>query len=212
MPREAVVRQVEPWQEASRQRDGVSWVYLADEFYLSAMVDLPPAEEYDGFPQYENGIGIVRSFIDEFAAVRRSVEGVVERAGPRRALGGAGNRFARRTDPARRRWRIAAELALLRVLEVRNEFFGGNVSVAGLLTGRDLAAAIGSDAALHPGATYMLPDVVLNSDGVTLDDMTVERCRRSGRGRGACAILRRRGCARGAQHPCRLCLVLTIRE
>ena len=62
---------------------------------------------------------------------------------------------------------------VLRVLEVPNEFFGGNVSVAGLLTGRDLTEAIQRDAALHRGATYLLPDVVLNSDGVTLDDMTV---------------------------------------
>jgi len=67
----------------------------------------------------------------------------------------------------------ARQTRVLRVLEVPNEFFGGNVSVAGLLTGRDLAAAMKRDAALHHGATYLLPDVVFNSDGLTLDDMTV---------------------------------------
>ncbi len=170
---EAVVRQVEPWQEASRTRDGVSWVYLADELYLSAMMALPPTEEYDGFPQYENGIGIVRSFIDEFAAIRHSVDGAVD------ALGRGGYSVVLVTGSlAARILRDAVvgpeRTEALRVLEVRNEFFGGNVSVAGLLTGRDLTEAIVRDAALYPGATYMLPDVVLNSDGVTLDDMTVD--------------------------------------
>ena len=106
---EAVVRQVEPWQEASQRRDGVSWVYLADELYLSAMMNLPPADEYDGFPQYENGIGIARSFIDEFAASRRSVEGAGGDAGPRGVLGGPGDRVAACTDPARCCGRIGAD-------------------------------------------------------------------------------------------------------
>ena len=170
---EAVVRQVEPWQEASRRRDGVSWVYLADEFYLSAMVDLPPAEEYDGFPQYENGIGIVRSFIDEFAAVRRLARGRRQTRWAARGRSAVLVTGSLAAQTLRDAVDGLHQTPVLRVLEVRNEFFGGNVSVAGLLTGRDLAAAIGRDAALHPGAKYMLPDVVLNSDGVTLDDMTV---------------------------------------
>ena len=60
----AVIAEVVPWQQAMRDRDGCTWVYLADEFYLNAGVDLPPAAEYDDFPQYENGIGLVREFLD----------------------------------------------------------------------------------------------------------------------------------------------------
>ncbi|TLM70021.1 MAG: DUF512 domain-containing protein, partial [Actinobacteria bacterium] len=56
------------------------------------------------------------------------------------------------------------------VLSVRNRFFGGNVSVAGLLTGTDIIQAINA----HGGHRYAIPDSVLNVDGVTLDDMTPE--------------------------------------
>jgi NifB/MoaA-like Fe-S oxidoreductase len=58
----AVIEQVARWQFAMKERDGVSWVHLADEFYLNARAPMPDAEWYDGFPQYENGIGLVRSF------------------------------------------------------------------------------------------------------------------------------------------------------
>jgi hypothetical protein len=54
------------------------------------------------------------------------------------------------------------------VLAVPNRFFGGNVSVAGLLTAADIAAAVVADGA---AGTYLIPDVVLNTDGVTLDDV-----------------------------------------
>jgi NifB/MoaA-like Fe-S oxidoreductase len=59
----------------------------------------------------------------------------------------------------------------LRVLAVPNAFFGGNVSVTGLLTARDIAAAVASD---RDGDVYALPDVVLNTDGLTLDDATID--------------------------------------
>ena len=61
---EAIIEQIGPWQRAFRERDGVTWVYLADEFYLSAGVEVPLAVEYDGYPQYENGIGLVRDWLD----------------------------------------------------------------------------------------------------------------------------------------------------
>ena len=53
-----VIQQVQRWQFAMKERDGVSWVHLADEFYLNARAPMPTAEWYDDFPQYENGIGI----------------------------------------------------------------------------------------------------------------------------------------------------------
>jgi len=58
----------------------------------------------------------------------------------------------------------------VRLLAVGNRFFGGNVSVTGLLTGIDIVDAIADQP--HEGI-YLLPDIVLNADGVTLDDMTL---------------------------------------
>ncbi|HEX9016052.1 MAG TPA: DUF512 domain-containing protein, partial [Chloroflexota bacterium] len=61
-----VVAQVETWQRRFRREIGRTLVYLADEFYLMAGVRVPSARYYDGYPQYENGIGMVRSLLDEW--------------------------------------------------------------------------------------------------------------------------------------------------
>jgi NifB/MoaA-like Fe-S oxidoreductase len=57
--------QIEPWRRRAMEQMGQRWVYAADEFYLGAGRELPAAEDYDGFPQLENGIGLTRLFIDE---------------------------------------------------------------------------------------------------------------------------------------------------
>ena len=168
-----VIEQVQRWQFAMRERDGVTWVHLADEFYLNARAPFPKTEWYDDFPQYENGIGIVRSFVDEVTAMRDEVAQALSLlpeeletltvvtgmlaattlAGALQACDGTGR---------------------VRLLAVPNRFFGGNVSVTGLLTGQDIARAIAADA---DGGTYMVPDIVLNTDGVTLDDWDFDRIR-----------------------------------
>ena len=72
-----VIEQVQRWQFAMRERDGVTWVHLADEFYLNARSPFPLTEHYDEFPQYENGIGIVRSFVDDVTALRERFSSAV---------------------------------------------------------------------------------------------------------------------------------------
>ncbi len=63
----------------------------------------------------------------------------------------------------------------MRLLAVPNLFFGGNVSVTGLLTGRDLADAMRADRERFAAPTaYVLADVVFNADGLTLDGLTVD--------------------------------------
>lgn len=172
-----VIEQVQRWQFESRARDGVTWVHLADEFYLNARAPFPKTEWYDDFPQYENGIGIVRSFVDDVLAMRDELtaaiaalpaeeESVTLITGIMAATTLAGALEA------------CEGVGRVRLLAVGNRFFGGNVSVTGLLTGIDIVEAI----AKHPhDGVYLLPDLVLNADGVTLDDMTLDDMRdRSG--------------------------------
>jgi putative radical SAM enzyme (TIGR03279 family) len=150
----AVIDQVAPWADAFRERDGIAAVYLADEFYLAAGRPLPEADDYDGYPQFENGIGMVRAFIDEWA----------DEAAPDAPTGATvvtGELFAP----------VLTELLGERatVLAVPNRLFGGNVTVTGLLGGDDIAEAITADGGAGP---YLVPDVTLNADGVFLDDVT----------------------------------------
>lgn len=154
-------------QAVCRERFGSRFVWAADEFYLQAGAPLPPAEDYEGFPQLENGIGLARDFLDEF-------EGLIRRrrkafAG-RRALFATGVSFAPLLRACLERFN-RVHGAALGVLEVPNRFLGGRVTVAGLLAGGDiLAAALGSD----PGEFLGIPSSCLNDDGLFLDDRTVE--------------------------------------
>ncbi len=174
-----VIAALRPWQERATNARGETWVQAADEFYLAAGLPVPPADAYDGFPQCENGIGMVRVFLDEWAA------GVARRgpAGPGATLGASRSPAVFVTGelfgPV-----LAEALGGLaedarggaRVLAVPNAFMGGDVSVAGLLTAADLVTAIAADAEAvreraEPPARYHVPDLVLNDAGVTLDDV-----------------------------------------
>lgn len=166
---EGVLEQLEPWRDAFFKRDGVSWVHAADEFYLSARRPFPPAECYDGFPQYDNGIGLVRVFADRFselAAAQRMQDPRFAEVG-RRPVVVTGTLFAPVLAHLLESHSLGSTCALL---PVANDFFGGNVSVAGLLTGSDVVRAIRAHGL---GSPYLVPDTMFNADGLTLDGMTV---------------------------------------
>jgi NifB/MoaA-like Fe-S oxidoreductase len=161
-----VLDALEPWRERMLAERGRRWVHAADELYVAAGSDLPPSQDYDGFPQYENGIGLARAFRDAWipgSAV--AIAAPVAPAGPVTLL--TGELFA----PTLRELLATAPLPRTecRVLAVPNRFFGGNVSVAGLLTASDIASTVATDGGR---GIYLVPDVVLNSDGVTLDDVS----------------------------------------
>lgn len=142
-------------QVALRRQRGVGWVYAADELYVLAGEEVPPAACYDGFPQYENGIGMLRVFLDEMHPVPPVEEPVTLVTG---TLFG----------PILRDLLLRHGGARIDVLEVPNRLFGGNVSVAGLLGGADICDAIRAHGA-H--GRYLVPAVVVNSDGLLLDDV-----------------------------------------
>ncbi|MRS11467.1 MAG: DUF512 domain-containing protein [Actinobacteria bacterium] len=159
---EGTLAQIAAWQERARAGRGVGWVYAADELYLAAARELPSAGEYDGFPQYENGIGMTAAFLDEFAP-----------AGPHRsATLVTGELFA----PVLVDAMAHAGWSDVGVLPVANRLFGGNVCVTGLLCGADIVAAITADGG---SGVYLVPDVVVNSDGLLLDDMRAEELAQS---------------------------------
>ncbi|MGN1098054.1 MAG: DUF512 domain-containing protein, partial [Clostridia bacterium] len=63
-----LVNQIEKWQSRARREIGRGFVYAADELYLKAEIPLPDGEAYDGYPQLENGVGLIASLKEEFAA------------------------------------------------------------------------------------------------------------------------------------------------
>ncbi len=191
----AVCQAVEDWQETFLRALGRRLVFAGDEYYLMAGLPFPAAATYEGYPQHENGVGMARAFEAAFAGDRSSAFGV--RPGFFAAVDGApaaGYRAPRvhpsgdPSNPPPDEERPVAVLTGaygaevlrplveslgrpgLRVVPVENRFFGGNIGVAGLLTGSDLATALADQPAGH---RYLLPDACL-SEGRFLDDLTVE--------------------------------------
>ncbi len=189
----SVLDTVHEWQRLFRRALGHRMVYAADEYYLLAGRGLPAARHYEGFPQHENGIGMARAFVDAFTrpaadgpgGVRHGFFASVDAAPaegyraprlPTRPAGAdtravtvlTGTYGARVLGPL-----VAAHPRQdITLLGVPNDYFGGNIGVAGLLTGEDVARAL---AGVPEGSRCLLPDACLNEgrflDGLTLADL-----------------------------------------
>lgn len=163
----AVIEQVRPFQERMRRERGRTVFQLGDEFYLDAGVEVPAAELYDGYPQYYDGIGMVRSYLDETDAL---VAGDAARLqGLSRALAARGLSLLIVTGAAARATvaRLIERAGLPgRAQAIENRYFGGNVDVTGLICGCDLLEQLPEDLS---GVMLFVPDVMFNADGLTLD-------------------------------------------
>lgn len=163
-----------PYQERSVRSCGRTRFQLSDEFYLAAGREVPAAERYDGFPQFYDGIGMVRSFLDETDLVAAERGGEVRSASEglsasgRRALLVCGLAAAGCLRHLVEAWGLGGSSE---VLPVENRFFGGNVNVTGLLTASDLLGQLPGDLS---GLLVCLPGVMFNADGITLDGVSRE--------------------------------------
>lgn len=162
-----ILSQVDLWQKRFNQDLNYPFVYAADELYLLAGRDIPPAEEYGGFPQMENGVGLVRLFLDEWNQVRQQLPGSIPR--PRRLTVATGRLaagvVANMVDGLNQVHNL--EVALM---VVNSHYFGGSVTVAGLITGADILSSCRGG---HIGDLLVIPPVMLRSDGdMFLDGLT----------------------------------------
>lgn len=154
------------YQAIALEKTGRRFVYPADELICLAGAELPSAESYDGYPQIENGVGLIRQFEDQLVRAADS-EAVATAVGdyPRIALA-CGTSIAH----IMRGWvqRFAPRPDRVYVHPIRNDFFGHTVTVSGLIVGLDLVQQMqGVQADL-----LLLPDSMLNADRTLfLDDL-----------------------------------------
>ena len=168
-----VIDQVEAWQARMRAEEGRTFIYLGDEFYFLAGREVPPAEMYDGFPQLDNGIGLTRNFIEEWAKAGAAMDEEDDEARIAVVSGTAVapvmEQLARELDPGARR---------IHVVPVVNEHFGATVNVSGLLTGHDIMQALQS--LPHTVDGVLIPASALREgEDVFLDDMSLDAMRAS---------------------------------
>src|ERR1043165_2955736 len=170
------IDEVSEIQKELRERLGKTFAFLGDEIYLKAGRAIPSRKHYGDYPQIEDGIGMVRSFADDLDRAMRQLEtGAASRPQNFQTISGTimtGTLFAPVLDRMIRRLNEKFGTAL-RVMAVANEYFGGDVSVAGLLTGGDFAAMRAS----VEGDFAIIPRVSLKSDepiflaGMRLDEL-----------------------------------------
>ncbi|MCA1850368.1 MAG: DUF512 domain-containing protein [Acidobacteria bacterium] len=170
-----VIREIEPVQRELRGSLGTTFAFLGDEIYLRAGRRIPGRRHYGDYPQIEDGVGMVRSFYEDFAKLRRRLE----RRPPREAahLHGTvltGALFA----PVLRGLLDGLNAKFgtgLHVLAVENRYFGSEIVVAGLMTGMDILALREQ----FEGNFVIIPSTALKSDEpVMLDGTRLEELQR----------------------------------
>ena len=157
------------WQKRMKEKQGIHFVHASDEWYLLAGRPLPPEECYDGYPQLENGVGLLRLQDREFHEALCAAKG--DRR-IRRITIATGKLAAPFLSACMDELREKFPGIRVQVREIENRFFGENITVAGLITGRDLRQQLsGTDL----GEELLLPCVMLrDQEEVFLDDMTVQ--------------------------------------
>jgi putative radical SAM enzyme (TIGR03279 family) len=165
-----IVAQVESWQREYRKRLGTRLVFASDEMYLRAGLPLPSRREYEDFPQLGNGIGGVRLFLDDLAKLKP-----VSLKRPTRVTLVTGEMAAPFVRALAEKLEMGQNVTA-QVCVVRNRFFGASVTTAGLLTGRDIVAALRE---CGVGEVVVIPGTAVREgegflDGVRVEELGVE--------------------------------------
>lgn len=163
-----IIKKVKGWQKSFGQKHDESFVYLADEFFLKAGLDIPSAKYYDDFYQIENGVGLVRKFLDGFKKEQKLLPKKLKRKTKITLVTGKlSAKFIRKITEEKIN---ETRNLLVKIVEVRNDFFGEMVSVSGLLAGEDIMQALRDEGKL--GEMILLPPNCVNSNDRFLDDLT----------------------------------------
>lgn len=169
-----VLQMIHRWQKICMERWGTHFVHASDEWYLLAGEELPPADSYDGYVQLENGVGMLRLLLDEFREAMNAERSKCQKemqAGEETISIATGRLAAPFLEMLAREFMQRYPQKHIQVFAVRNDFFGEQITVAGLLTGQDLLRQL-KDKDL--GDRLLLPCSMLRSGEETfLDDMTV---------------------------------------
>ena len=174
-----LIEQVKKWQEISLERFGDRFVYASDEWYINAGAGFPPIEEYEDFPQFENGVGMIVSMMEEvreeLAGVDRSEVDCTKDIYVSSVCGTSPYPYIKEnTELIENSYpHIHAT-----VIPVENDFFGHTINVTGLLTGNDIIKQVNAFAEKYGrdalGTELLIPSCTLRfGEDVFLDDVHV---------------------------------------
>ena len=165
----AVIDTIEKWQKHFYEKYGIHLIHASDEWYILAEREMPEEERYDGYLQLENGVGMIRSFIEEVKDYLDSIEGD-DRVINVSTISGvlAYDTIKSSCDKINKKFPNVN----VHVYKIINDYFGHSITVTGLLTGQDICAQLSGK---ELGDNLLLPTNTLKADeNIFLDDMTLE--------------------------------------
>ena len=169
-----VIDIIEAVQSECLEEYGTRMVFASDEFYITAGRDIPDADYYEDYPQYENGVGLLRSLSDEVDSALEMQEEFNKERKVSLATGTLAGDFHKQLTK-----RISDRFKGFKcnVYPIVNNFFGETITVSGLVTGGDLIAQLkGKDL----GEELIIPKVMLKADeDIFLDDVTLDEVKKA---------------------------------
>ncbi len=164
----AVIKQIENKQKEFHRKYGSSLIYASDEFYLMAGIGLPCEKEYEGYPQIENGVGLITSMEGEFT---RALCEIKPRKMNRHVSIATGELAYDFICSLSRRLEKHCEGMKIDVYGIKNNFFGGGVNVSGLVCACDIYEQLKNS---NLGEALYIPASMLRADDeIFLDDVTL---------------------------------------
>lgn len=178
---EGVIDIIESHQQEYYDKFGLHFIHASDEWYITAEREFPEEERYDGYIQLENGVGMMRLFIDEFnEALKEVIKGEDYqklREAVNRELTIATGRLAYPTICRfAEKMMDAFPLLTVHVYAIRNDFFGETITVSGLITAQDIIRQLKErkESGESLGEVLQIPSNMLRmGERVFLDDLTV---------------------------------------
>jgi putative radical SAM enzyme (TIGR03279 family) len=164
-----VLDTIHRWQNIFLTHYNTRFIYGSDEWYIKAELPIPDADFYEGYPQIENGVGLIRSLQDEFTLYYDELSGDDRIRELSLATGVLAAPYIKQLV---NKLKIKYPNVKVEVYTIINHYFGTDITVAGLITGGDITTQLTGQ---KLGAALLIPDVMLrNGETVLLDDVTVE--------------------------------------
>lgn len=159
-----------PFQEECRQQLGTTLVFPSDEFYCLSGRPIPPAEWYEGYPQIENGVGLLARLEEDMGEAAEDDE-ALDNPPPRTLVLVTGVSAAPHLQRLTQRY--SPEGTQVRVVTIRNYFFGETITVTGLLTGGDTLAQLTPEVLADADELLISANMLRHERDLFLDDMTL---------------------------------------
>lgn len=176
-----VLKTIHEWQQKVYKEYSMHFIHASDEWYILAEEEMPPASNYDGYLQLENGVGMIRLMMDEFyqsiedyrlAIANKKTDNPAETIQKEISMATGKLAYPYMKEIADKLMELFPKVTI-RVYEITNEFFGEMITVSGLLTGQDIKNQLNGK---KLGEKLWLPQNVLRSgETVFLDDFTLNQ-------------------------------------